>query len=71
VVAEAEPVAASPAQVAARARLTELRQAGGWAFKTGAVARAERDGQALASPEPTPICEGREAQARATMTSMR
>lgn len=38
-----QPTPASPAQAAAQERLTELRQAGGWAYKTGAVARAERD----------------------------
>jgi hypothetical protein len=41
------PAAPSPAQAAARAQLDELRRAGGWAYKTGAVARAERDVQAL------------------------
>jgi hypothetical protein len=30
-------------------RLQELRQAGGWAYKTGAVARAERDVQSQAA----------------------
>jgi hypothetical protein len=47
--AQACPPAAtwSPEQTAALARLEELRQAGGWAYKTGAVARAERDVQAL------------------------
>jgi hypothetical protein len=43
-----QPAPASPAQSAALNRLTELRQAGGWAYKTGAVARAELDVQALA-----------------------
>jgi hypothetical protein len=41
------PAAPSPAQVAAFVRLTELRQAGGWAYKTGAVTRAEREVQSL------------------------
>jgi hypothetical protein len=46
----------SPAQAAALARLEELRQAGGWAYKTGAVARAEREVQASAtSVEPEPV----------------
>ena len=35
-------------------------QAGGWAYKTGAVARAEREVQAQATTQPTPICAGRE-----------
>jgi len=37
----------SPALLAALGRLEELRQAGGWAYKTGAVARAEREVQSL------------------------
>jgi hypothetical protein len=41
------PSAPSPAQATALARLAELRSAGGWAYKSGAVARAERDVQAL------------------------
>jgi len=41
--------APSPTQAAALARLEELRQAGGWAYKTGAVARAEREVQNLAT----------------------
>ena len=52
-VAEAQscPPAAtrSPEQAAAVARLEELRQAGGWAYKTGAVARAEREVQSQAA----------------------
>jgi hypothetical protein len=52
-VAEAQscppPATPSPAQAAAVARLEELRQAGGWAYKTGAVAQAEREVQALAA----------------------
>jgi hypothetical protein len=52
-VAEAQPcpppVTPSPAQAAALARLEVLRQAGGWAYKTGAVARAEREVQPQAS----------------------
>ena len=43
------PATPSPAQAAALARLGELRQAGGWAYKTGAVARAERDVQSQTS----------------------
>jgi hypothetical protein len=43
------PAPPSPAQAAAFARLEELRQAGGWAYKTGAVARAEREVQAQAT----------------------
>lgn len=39
--------APSPALMAARARLDELRQSGGWAYKTGAVGRAEREVQSL------------------------
>jgi hypothetical protein len=46
------PAAApSPAQAAALARLDQLRQAGGWAYKTGAVASAERDVRSLAVAE--------------------
>jgi hypothetical protein len=59
-VAEAQscppPAPPSPAQEAARARLEELRQAGGWAYKTGAVARAEREVQAqTTSGETEPV----------------
>jgi|HubBroStandDraft_5_1064220.scaffolds.fasta_scaffold68856_3 hypothetical protein len=43
------PAPPSPAQAAALARLEELRQAGGWAYKTGAVAQAEREVQAQAT----------------------
>jgi hypothetical protein len=43
-----KPAPPSSAQAAAVARLAQLRQAGGWAYKTGAVARAEREVQALA-----------------------
>ena len=43
------PATPSPAQAAALMRLEELRQAGGWAYKTGAVARAERDVQSQAA----------------------
>jgi hypothetical protein len=43
------PAPPSPAQAAALARLDGLRQAGGWAYKTGAVAQAEREVQAQAS----------------------
>jgi hypothetical protein len=49
---------ASPAQAAALSRAEELRQAGGWAYKTGAVAQAEREAR-LAAPhlaaEPAPL----------------
>jgi len=45
------PATPSPAQAAALMRLEELRQAGGWAYKTGAVARAERDVQSQAAGE--------------------
>ena len=41
------PAAPSSAETAALARLAALRQAGGWAYKTGAVASAERDVQAV------------------------
>lgn len=59
-VAEAQscppPPTPSPAQVAALARLEELRQAGGWAYKSGAVARAEREVQAqTTSGEAEPV----------------
>jgi hypothetical protein len=65
------PPAPLPAQAAALSRLAELRQAGGWAYKTGAFARAEREVQSLAAPQSTSICGGREAQSRAPMTAMR
>ena len=51
-----QPAAPSPEQAVALERLAELRQAGGWAYKTGAVARAERDVEAFAAPAPTSIC---------------
>jgi hypothetical protein len=48
--------APSPARAAALAPLEELRQAGGWAYKTGAVARAEREVQAqTAGDEAEPV----------------
>lgn len=40
------PAPPSLAQAAALAQLEEVRQAGAWAYKTGAVARAEREAQA-------------------------
>jgi hypothetical protein len=50
------PAPPSPAQAAAVARLEELRQAGGWAYKTGAVARAERDVQSqITGDEAEPV----------------
>ena len=69
--AQACPPAATPSaeQAAALARLEELRRAGGWAYKTGAVARAEREVQALAVPQSTLVCGGREAQTRLLTTS--
>ena len=42
------PATPSPEQAAALARLEQLRQAGAWAYKTGAGARAEHEVQALA-----------------------
>lgn len=36
----------------AQERLADLRQAGGWAYKSGAVARAEADVTALSGPAP-------------------
>jgi len=38
--------------VAAQARVQELRKAGGWAYKSGAVERAEADVRALSGPQP-------------------
>ena len=65
------PAAApSPEQAAALARLEELRQAGAWAYKTGAVARAEREVLSQTTPPPAPIC-GREAQPQVVMMSSR
>jgi hypothetical protein len=50
------PALPSPAQAAALLRLEELRQAGGWAYKTGAVARAEREVQSqTAGDEAEPV----------------
>jgi hypothetical protein len=63
------PATPSPAQAAALARVEELRQAGGWAYKTGAVARAERDLQSQTAPQPAPICGGREGQPGVLLTS--
>src|SRR5882724_10356091 len=44
------PVSAELA--AAQARVEELRKAGGWAYKSGAVERAEADVRALGGPQP-------------------
>jgi hypothetical protein len=44
---QAERPLVSPELAAAQERLNELRQAGGWAYKSGAVARAEADVRAL------------------------
>lgn len=47
--------AAAPVSVelaAAQARVQELRKAGGWAYKSGAVARADADVRALSGPQP-------------------
>jgi hypothetical protein len=46
----AAPVSAELA--AAQARVEELRATGGWAYKSGAVARAEADVRALMGPPP-------------------
>ena len=43
--------APSPELKAAQERLARLRESGGWAYKTGAVARAEAEVQALTPPE--------------------
>lgn len=43
--------AVSPELAAAQARLETLRKAGGWAYKSGAVARAEADVRALSGPQ--------------------
>jgi len=40
----------SPELAAAETRLADLRQAGGWAYKSGAVTRAEADVRALSGP---------------------
>jgi hypothetical protein len=65
-----QPAAPSSAQSVALARLGELRQAGGWAYKTGAVARAEHEVQTLATPQPISIC-GADNLPRPLMTSSR
>ncbi len=41
----------SPELAAAQARLEDLRKAGGWAYKSGAVARAESEVRALSGPQ--------------------
>jgi hypothetical protein len=68
-VAEAQscppPATPSPAQAAALARLEELRHAGGWAYKTGAVARAEREVRAQASGNEAEPVAASSAQAAA------
>jgi hypothetical protein len=48
----AYPVAASPAVADAQERLANLKMAGGWAWKSGAVRRAEGDLRALEGPSP-------------------
>jgi hypothetical protein len=55
----------SPEQAAARARLEELRQAGAWAQKTGAVARAERELQAQTASDEAQAVAPSPAQAAA------
>jgi hypothetical protein len=52
VAAPAAQTAVSPALAEAQARLDELRKAGGWAYKSGAIARAEADVRALTAPQP-------------------
>ena len=61
------PAPPSVAQAAALARLEELRQAGAWAYKTGAVARAEREVQAtqVTGGEADPFATSSPAQAAA------
>ncbi len=59
------PTPPSPAQAAALARLTELRQSGGWAYKTGAVARAEREVQTQAAGDEAEAAAPSPAQAAA------
>jgi hypothetical protein len=44
----------SPELAAAQARLQELRRAGGWAYKSGAIDRAEADVRALSRPREVP-----------------
>ena len=67
------PAAPTPEQAAAFARLAELRQAGGWAYKTGAVARAEREVQSLAlGPATEPVAVSPEqAAALARLAELR
>jgi hypothetical protein len=48
----AEQPLVSAELAAAQERLADLRQAGGWAYKSGAVARAEADVRALSGPAP-------------------
>jgi hypothetical protein len=49
-VSSSEQPFVSPDLAAAQQRLADLRQAGGWAYKSGAVARAEADVRALTAP---------------------
>jgi hypothetical protein len=66
------PAAPSPAQAAALARLAELRQAGGWAYKTGAVTRAEGEVQSLAvATEAEPAPSPAQAAALARLAELR
>lgn len=58
------PPAPSPAQAAALSRLAELRRAGGWAYKTGAVFR-EHDVQSLAVRDDAELVAPSPAQAAA------
>jgi hypothetical protein len=67
------PTALSPAQSVALARVEELRHAGGWAYKSGAIARAELDVRALAERrEAKPVVlSAEQAAARARLEGLR
>jgi hypothetical protein len=52
----------SPELADAQARLQELRQSGGWAYKSGAVARAEADVRALSGPRETVMSQNEAVQ---------
>jgi hypothetical protein len=66
------PAAPSLAQTTALARLADLRRAGGWAYKSGAIARAEGDVQATIVGETEPVeLTPAQAAARARLEELR
>ena len=65
------PATPTPAEAAAMARVDELRQAGGWAYKTGAVARAEQDVASTREPAAQPTLSPEQAAAMAKLETLR